>query len=187
MPSPRTSTASMAYSPTPQNTSLPNAGHTSNANPFYRLERHSPSPPTQQTALSKRDRRRIALQERLAEISLNFAENRDANYRKQLQQYQADINFINAAQLYDNKPLLEPGEEDDDKIDVKSATSVRQQPSNPINGNNRHEIQPKTGRHAAGFVNEVNDALERRDVDLTGSAVCLPLPQPPHGLNRTRH
>ena len=177
-PSLHTSTASMAYSPTPQSASLPSAGHAGSSNPFYRLERHSPSPPPQQTAINKRDRRRIAIQDRLAEISLNFAENRDANYRKQLQQYQADINFINNAQLYDNKPLLEPGEDDGDTA-VNGAAGMRQQPPGLVNGNARHEPQSKTGRYAARFVHEVNDAMEQRDVNLTANVVCLSTQQLP--------
>ncbi len=119
----------------------------------------------------------MALQDRLADICLNFAENRDANYRKQLQQYHADINFIHNAQLYENKPLPEPGEEEEDVTFINGAASVRQQHSSHANGNVRHETQPKTGRHAARFINEVNDTMEQRDVDLTASAVCvLPLP-----------
>ena len=113
----------------------------------------------------------MVLQDRLAEISQNFAENRDANYRKQLQQYQADINFINNAQLYGDKPLLEPGEEDEDDIGDTGAAGVRHQPTSLVNGNARLETPPKTGRYAARFVQEINDAIEERDANLTATAV----------------
>ena len=113
----------------------------------------------------------MALQDRLAEISSNFAENRDANYRKQLQQYQSDINFINNARLYDNVPLLEPGIEEEANALITGSVSGRQQLLGLANGNGRHENQAKAGRHAIRFVHEVNDTMEQRDVDLTASAV----------------
>lgn len=128
----------------------------------------------------------MALQDRLAEISSNFAENRDANYRKQLQQYQADINFIHNAQLYENKPLLEPGEEENDNALMNGAAGVRQQLPSLANGNARHEALPRTGRHAARFIDEVNDTMEQRDVDLTASAVCLPSSRSTQTTHSTR-
>ena len=113
----------------------------------------------------------MVLQDRLAEISQNFAENRDANYRKQLQQYQVDINFINNAQLYGDKPLLEPGEDDGDEVGVNGAVGTRHQQPGLVNGNARLEAPPKTGRYAVRFVQEINDAMEERDANLTATAV----------------
>ncbi len=108
------------------------------------------------------------IQERLADIVQNFADNRDANYRKQLQQYQADINFINNAQLYNDKPLLEPGEDEGEETGVKG---IRPQQLNLSNGSARAEAQPKTGKYATTFVQEINDAMEERDVNLTATVV----------------
>lgn len=53
----------------------------------------------------------MALQDRYNEIVTSFTGNRDVHYRKQLHQYQSDVSYINTAPLYENKPLLEPGEE----------------------------------------------------------------------------
>ena len=114
------------------------------------------------------------IQDRLADIVQNFTENRDANYRKQLQQYQADINFINSAQLYNDRPLLEPGENEGEEAGVKT---TRPQQPNLLNGNARVEALPKTGKHATRFVQEINDAMEERDTNLTATVVS----SMPHG------
>ena len=84
---------SMAYSPSPQTVVAGSSTH---------LNRISPSPSTQ-LPLSKRDKKRLNMADRLTEISNNFTANRDTFYRQQLQAYQADINYIQQANPYSNK------------------------------------------------------------------------------------
>jgi hypothetical protein len=117
--------------------------------------------------------------DKLAEISNNFAANRDAIYRQQLQAYQADINFIQSANLYDNKPLDDPA---DDLLEeaVGSAAastqgSLRHSQQVLSNGGGRIEPTFKTGKYASKYVQEINNAMEQRDVDLTTLAVRPPV------------
>ena len=147
---------------------MPGPNHAGSSGTLYRAERRSPSPSAQQS-MNKRDKRRVALQDRLNEITTNFAGNRDTQYRKQLQQYQADINYVTAAQLYDNKPLPEPGEDDVDLAGPNGSGTHRvphgAQPG-LANGTNKSDLSLKLGRHATNFVQQVNDAMEQRDADL---------------------
>ena len=159
----------MAYSPSPHIASLAVAGSSS------RFNRLSPSPPFQQP-LSKRDKKRNVMENRLAEISSSFAENRDHLYRKQLQVLQADMNYIQAARLYDNVPLDEIGDEGPEEPNTSAAASTAGSLRNAhqayLNGHTRLEAPYKTGPQTAEFIQEINDAMEQRDADLTTLVVC---------------
>ncbi|KAG8528239.1 uncharacterized protein KY384_007156 [Bacidia gigantensis] len=152
----------MAYSPSPH----PGAGPSlalSTVIARSRLHQRSATPPPQQS-LNKRDKKRMAMAERLSEISNNFAENRDAFFRERLRGYQADINFINNAQLYNNKPLddapLEQPAEHDFAVASQSQASL----------NRKNQPLAQLGKHAASFVHEVNAALEEKDTKLVETA-----------------
>lgn len=123
------------------------------------------------------------MENRLAEISSSFAENRDHLYRKQLQALQADMNYIQAAHLYDNVPLDEIGDEGLEEINTSAAAStagsLRNAHQAHLNGHTRLEAPHKTGPQAAEFIQEVNDAMEQRDTDLTTVVVCNKLTPPP--------
>jgi hypothetical protein len=111
----------MAYSPAPTSpTSGPGA-----MQPFPPIHPHrgaqSPSPPPSTNAptstaanvnantnannananppISKRDKRRSALQERLQDLTASFSQNRDAQFRQQLHALQCDMTLINNAAL----------------------------------------------------------------------------------------
>ncbi len=170
----------MAYSPSPHIAGLAVASNSS------RFNHHSPSPPLQQP-LSKRDKKRNVMESRLAEISTSFAENRDHLYRKQLQVLQADMNYIQAARLYDNMPLDEIGDEGLEETNTSAAASTAGSLRNAhqayLNGHTRLEVPLKTGPQTAEFIQEINDAIEQRDADLTTIVVCDKLspstPPPP--------
>ena len=136
------------------------------------------------------------MENRLAEISSSFAENRDHLYRKQLQALQADMNYIQAARLYENVPLDEIGEEGPEETNTSTAAStagsLRNAQQTYLNGHARLEVPYKTGPQTAQFIQEVNDAMEQRDADLTTVVVCNKYPCPsqsshhrtcPKGLN----
>ena len=164
----------MAYSPTPHATALHNlAAGTYNSK--YRLNQPSASPPPPQN-MNKRDKKRQAMADRLAEISNNFARDRDEHYRDRIRGFSTDISFINNAALYDNQVLddfdFELGEEQNAGATVGAQTG-RTQNANPAS-----QGAPKLGKHAAMFVQDVNDALEEKDAALTRLAVCH-LPQIP--------
>lgn len=113
--------------------------------------------------------------ERLAQISLEFAENRDVLYRKKHQEYQADLSFIHSAELYNDKPLEEPEYEglEDAAGSAAASThgSLRDLQQAQLNGSFKFEL-PKAGKHSLEFVQQINDAMEQRDADLTTVAVC---------------
>lgn len=159
----------MAHSPTLPSATLP--GFAGPSNTRYRPDRLSVSPQPLQH-ISKREKRRIAMSDRLADLSTTFAENRDAIYRKQLQVFQADIHYINSAALYSNKCLEEYGDEQTQDGNVSAAASIHgglrtiQQAQS-----NGASATLKTGRHTASFIEDVNDAMEQRDADLLTIAV----------------
>lgn len=127
------------------------------------------------------------MENRLAEISSSFAENRDHLYRKQLQALQADMNYIQAARLYDNVPLDEIGDEGLEEIDASAAAStagsLRNAHQAHLNGHTRLEVPYKTGPQTAEFIQEINDAMEQRDADLTTVVVSNKGPIPPAPAN----
>ena len=131
------------------------------------------------------------MENRLAEISSSFADNRDYLYRKQLQVLQADMNYIQAAPLYDNAPLDEIGdealEENNTSAAASTAGSLRNAQQAHLNGHTRLEIPSKTGAQTAAFIQEINDAIEQRDVDLTAVVVSSKLPSPRRQLVLSSH
>ena len=158
----------MAYSPSPQTVVAGSSTH---------LNRISPSPSTQ-LPLSKRDKKRLNMADRLTEISNNFTANRDTFYRQQLQAYQADINYIQQANPYSNKPLEDPTDDPSEEAAGSAAAStqgsLRTTQQTHQNTIGRTELPFKTGRHTAQFVQAINDTMEKRDVDLTTLVVCPP-------------
>ncbi|KAG4028689.1 hypothetical protein MFRU_020g01280 [Monilinia fructicola] len=114
----------------------------------------SNSPPPHQ--LSKRDKRRSMLQERLAEMTIGFASNRDHYYRDQLQGLQIDMNLIQEADVHGKFPLPDGNE------------------VGPLVADGIKKVKAIAGHHpsAAGkeyesFAREINNAMEERDVALT--------------------
>ena len=149
----------MAYSPSP--------GPSTFTAPFVGARRRSATPPLAQQSLSKRDKRRIAIETRLKDISTSFASNRDAHLRSQLNALSKDIVFIGKADLYQNGVL-------DDGIDsAGDASSI-------VASSADTESRVILGKYALRFVNDINDAMEERDAGLTNVHVsndrpCLKL------------
>ncbi len=160
----------MAYSPSP--TSLAIAGNTALFN------RYSALPPAS-LPISKRDKKRIHMADRLTQISVDFAENRDILYRRKHQEYQADLGFIHSANPYEDKPLEEPEYDGSEDAAGSAAASTQGSLCNPhlaqLNGHPRQEVPfLKSGKNSSDFVQEINDAMEQRDVDLSTVAVSYP-------------
>ena len=120
---------------------------------------HSASSP--QPLLSKRDKRRNQLADKLAEMMASFSDNRDNHYRAQFAALQADINLISKADPYANKPLEDEGEEARELIAQIMGDSV---PLAPSAGT---DYIAQVGKYYARFVDAVNDAMEERDYNLT--------------------
>ncbi|CAI6324832.1 unnamed protein product [Periconia digitata] len=120
---------------------------------------HSATSP--QPQVSKRDKRRNMLADKLTEMMTSFSDNRDSHYRAQLAALQADINLILKADPYKNKPLEDGGEEASELITHVMGNTV---PAAPSAGT---DYVAQCGKHYARFVDAVNDAMEERDFNLT--------------------
>ena len=131
----------------------------------------TPSPLTQ--PISKRDKRRSILAEKLNELTMAFSQNRDSHCRQQLQALQADMNLIMRADPYQNQPLDDFGDDIADLI-----TAVVGSNSNPTvnsagaggpGGQRKADIETSatSGRWYAKYVEEINNAMEERDASLT--------------------
>lgn len=120
---------------------------------------HSTTSP--QPQVSKRDKRRNMLAEKLNDMMASFSDNRDSHYRAQLSALQADISLILKADPYANKALEDDGEEARELISQIMGNNV---PTAPSAGT---DYVAQVGRHYARFVDSVNDALEDRDYNLT--------------------
>ena len=119
--------------------------------------------------MSKRDKRRNMLAEKLSEMMASFSDNRDSHYRAQLAALQADISLILKADPYANKPLEDGGEEAAELITQVMGNSV---PAAPSAGT---DYISQCGKHYARFVDAVNDAMGERDYNLTMLWVCFHL------------
>jgi hypothetical protein len=120
---------------------------------------HSANSP--QPQVSKRDKRRNMLAEKLTDMMASFSDNRDSHYRAQLAALQADISLILKADPYANKPLDEDGEEASELITQIMGPNL---PSAPSAGT---DYIAQVGKHYSRFVEAVNDAMEERDVNIS--------------------
>ncbi|KAF2204591.1 hypothetical protein GQ43DRAFT_387681 [Delitschia confertaspora ATCC 74209] len=120
---------------------------------------HSATSP--QPMLSKRDKRRNQLVDKLQEMMASFSDNRDSHYRAQLAAIQADINLITKADPLANKPLEDNGEEAAELVAQIMGNNV---PLAPSAGT---DYVAQVGKYYAKFVESVNDAMEERDYNIT--------------------
>ncbi|KAF9893130.1 hypothetical protein FE257_012541 [Aspergillus nanangensis] len=114
----------------------------------------SASPPTS-VPLSKRDKRRSALQERLHDLTASFSHNRDTQFRQQLHALQCDMTLINKADPYEPGPLPD------------SADDVAHLIENTVGGGKfAKEMASLAGLWYSRFVQEVNQVKADKDADL---------------------
>jgi hypothetical protein len=138
----------MAMSPSPQLSPV--------LGPSYKVERHHTNSPPQQ--LSKRDKRRTLLADRLEEITRHFSQNRDIHYREQLQALQIDMNLIMEADAHGKEPLPSEPQEVEALV-AENLMAVRKSLS--------AIPPPRAGKIYSAFAKEINDAIEDRDTSLT--------------------
>ena len=147
----------MTYSPSPQLGARAAGGIASQT---ARLSATPPFPPV----ISKRHKRKTIIAERLNEINAYFTQNRETVYRTQMHALQVDMNYVNNAKLYENKPL----EAIEDEAESLARTGPRSARAVDV------EASLRTGKWAAYFVQDVNDAFEEKDIQLTLVVVCIP-------------
>lgn len=137
----------MAYSPSPHPSPIMTMTGTmgpQHESPF------TPTPPP--IPLSKRDKRRSALSDKLNELTASFAQNRDGHYRQQLQALQIDMTLVMRADPYLENPLDDSGEDIANLVAASTGGA---------------STGTLAGKCYAQFVDEINNAVEERDTDLT--------------------
>ncbi|KAJ5924521.1 hypothetical protein N7466_008708 [Penicillium verhagenii] len=139
----------MAYSPPPS----PGTGPAYHGGQLSRGRSTSPSGAA--GPVSKRDKRRSALQERLHDLTATFSQNRDAQFRQQLHSLQCDMTLINNSDPYDANPL--PDSSDDVATLIEETVG---------GGKFAKEMASLSGTWYAKFVQEVNKVKETRDADV---------------------
>ncbi|KFY14921.1 hypothetical protein V492_02322 [Pseudogymnoascus sp. VKM F-4246] len=127
------------------------------------MDRDDNAPPVQ--PLSKRDKRRTALIDRLNDITMQFSANKDQYYREQLGVVQQDIALILHAIPYVEDPTRESTVELLSVIhkltrgDPRALQSIKEGDLQGVGGRIYHEFQ-----------DEIQDAMERRDAALSSYA-----------------
>ena len=122
--------------------------------------------------LTKRDKRRNAIEQRMKDIEVTFAMGRQAQSRTQINQISRDINFINRADPYDSKPLEDYADEIGSELGFYGKDNVVVGLRGTTVGLSDTEARPALGKWASKFVQDVNDEMEKRDTELTEVAVC---------------
>jgi hypothetical protein len=122
--------------------------------------------------LSKRDKRRTALIDRFNDLQSQFSANRDIYYREQLSAIQQDVALILHTNPYVNNPDQEPTQA---MIDVMSKLT-RGDPR-VIEAIQNGDIKSIGGKVYHEFLDDIEDACERRDAALTHHKVCTASPQ----------
>jgi hypothetical protein len=130
-----------------------------------RIDRQHSNSPLPEQQLSKRDKRRTTLANRLAEITAQFSDNRDVHYRNQLQALQIGINLIVEAPAHGDDLLPDKP----DEIDKLVRDNLQKNLMKSIGT----DVPLRAGRVYADFAKEVNDAMEDRDTVLSMHKVCL--------------
>ncbi|KAJ8611338.1 hypothetical protein MRB53_038008 [Persea americana] len=120
--------------------------------------------PTQTQPLSKRDKRRALIADRLADMVSSFADDHAAHYYAQLSGVQCDINLVLRADPYADAPLEDSPAEIAQLVAAAKEQVCR---ARPIGQEGESSFAALSGRCYARFVDEVNGAMEERDRDLT--------------------
>lgn len=134
------------------------------------MDRDDNAPPV--LPLSKRDKRRTALIDRLNDITMQFSANKDQYYREQLGVVQQDIALILHAIPY----VEDPTKESSIELLAVIQKLTRGDPR-AIHSLKEGDIQGIGGRIYHEFRDEIQDSMERRDASLTAYAVSISLPQ----------
>ncbi|KAG9985584.1 hypothetical protein KCU78_g20726, partial [Aureobasidium melanogenum] len=130
--------------------------HTS---PMALDRRVSPSPPPQ--PLSKRDKRRNNITDKLADMIQTFTQDQHQHYRAQLQAIQVDMTMILRANPYENSPLDDSAEDVEREIENVTGGSL------PNTDAAVKDYLALAGKRYHEYVQQINHALEQRDADLT--------------------
>jgi hypothetical protein len=136
--------------------------HTS---PMALDRRVSASPPPQPQPLSKRDKRRNNITDKLSDMIQTFTQDQHQHYRAQLQAIQVDMTMILRANPYENSPLDDSAEHVEQEIENVTGGSL------PNTDASVKDYLALAGKRYHEYVQQINHALEQRDADLTALQV----------------
>jgi hypothetical protein len=136
--------------------------HTS---PMALDRRVSVSPPPQPQPLSKRDKRRNNITDKLSDMIQTFTQDQHQHYRAQLQAIQVDMTMILRANPYENSPLDDSAEHVEQEIENVTGGSL------PNTDASVKDYLALAGKRYHEYVQQINHALEQRDADLTALQV----------------
>jgi hypothetical protein len=150
--------------------SLQHTTHTetmAHTSPMALDRRVSASPPPQPQPLSKRDKRRNNITDKLSDMIQTFTQDQHQHYRAQLQAIQVDMTMILRANPYENSPLDDSAEHVEQEIENVTGGSL------PNTDASVKDYLALAGKRYHEYVQQVNHALEQRDADLTALQVRL--------------
>lgn len=134
---------------------------------------HNGSPMAMSTSpapqpMSKRDRKRTHITEKLADMVSTFADGQHQHYRAQLQAIQLDMTLIIRADPYENAPVDDSPQAIEERIDSVTGGNV---PSDPAA---KDDYLAMAGKQYYEYAQQINRAMEQRDADLTSLKVSNP-------------
>ncbi|KAF2458743.1 Sds3-like-domain-containing protein [Lineolata rhizophorae] len=115
-------------------------------------------PPHAHQQISKRDKRRNLIAEKLSEMMASFGDKHNEHYRAQVLAVQTDVNLIMKANLFGNAPLDDSGRDIQEQIEQMMGGVVSPE---------QKDYVAQAGRFYGDFVTQVNNAMEERDIELT--------------------
>jgi len=124
----------------------------------------SPSPQPQ--PMTKRDKRRNNIAERLQEMISTFSQDTHQHYRAQLQAIQVDMTLVLRADNYENRPLDDSPQAIEELITSLTGGNV---PAGDKAA--KDDFMAMAGKRYYEYCQEINRAQEQRDADLTALKV----------------
>lgn len=126
------------------------------APPVHRTDRRANGSPT--LALSKRDKKRQMLADRLAALTEKFSRDRDRVYREQLQKIQVDTNLIMRVDAYAERPF--------DALEEEHR-QLSQSNGDAENRPGQRTLLEMAGPRFQDWIHGLQDLVEERDYYLT--------------------
>ncbi len=117
--------------------------------------------------LSKRDKRRTALFDKLNHMIKNFNQNLRPHYEAQLNALQVDINLIMRANPYQNQPLPDSAAEIEQTVHKLFGGQL------PVDPSAEQDFVATVGKLYAEFAIHVNDLQQEKDEAIAVTAVSL--------------
>ena len=137
------------------------------SNHFDQPPTHSPPPPP--PPLNKREKRKLAFEERFNGIGQAFARNRNNHFVIQNQSLQASLTYINQQDSYSDRPINDWPAHIKDNVDTILSNNPRMK--------GHLEASPRAAHFAASYAEEINAAMEARDAQLAAVVVSTEYPQ----------